>query len=111
VRGGKGGKDRTVVFPESLREALGDHVGRVQDLHKKDLRDGFGEGYIPEALARKYPNACREIGWQYVFPAKGRSADPRSGKEMRHHVMESGVNRASPYFLRKLSALRFGRRR
>lgn len=100
VRGGKGGKDRTVVLPESLRTSLADHFERVQDLHRKDLRDGFGEVYIPEALARKYPNACREIGWQYVFPAKNRSVDPRShlrqgsggqtGKEMRHHVLESG---------------------
>lgn len=94
VRGGKGGKDRTVVLPESLRAALSDHFKRVQDLHRMDHCEGFGEVFIPEALARKYPNACREIGWQYVFPAKNRSIDPRSGKQRRHHVMESGLQKA-----------------
>ena len=94
VRGGKGGKDRTVVLPESLRVVLADHVERVRALHGRDLREGFGEVYIPEALGRKYPNACREIGWQYVFPSKGRTNDPRSGKTMRHHVMESGLQKA-----------------
>jgi integron integrase len=111
IRGGKGGKDRTVVLPEALQEALVEHVGKVQDLHESDLREGFGEVYIPEALARKYPNACREIGWQYVFPAKGRSVDPRShlrqgfggqaGKTMRHHVMESGLQKAVKVAVRK----------
>ncbi len=94
VRGGKGGKDRTVVMPDAVRSVLTEHFERVRVLHDRDLREGFGEVYIPEALARKYPNACREIGWQYVFPAKGRSKDPRSGKKMRHHVMESGLQKA-----------------
>lgn len=94
VRDGKGGKDRTVILPEAVRSRLADHVERVKVLHESDLREGFGEVYIPEALARKYPNACREIGWQYVFPSKNRSVDPRSGKTMRHHVKESGLQKA-----------------
>lgn len=94
VRGGKGGKDRTVVLPEAVRPLLTDHVERVVILHAKDVREGFGEVYIPEALARKWPNACREVGWQYAFPSKRRSVDPRSGKTMRHHVMESGFQKA-----------------
>jgi integron integrase len=94
VRGGKGNKDRTVVLPEAIRTRLADHIERVEALHKSDLREGFGEVYIPEALARKYTNACRETGWQYVFPAKNRSVDPRSGREMRHHVKESGLQKA-----------------
>jgi len=94
VRDGKGGKDRTVVLPEAIRPLLADHLERVVALHAKDLREGFGEVYIPEALARKYPNACRETGWQYVFPSKTRSKDPRSGKIMRHHVLESGFQKA-----------------
>jgi integron integrase len=94
VRGGKGGKDRTVVLPEALRQVLSAHVGRVLELHRQDLREGFGEVYIPEALARKFPNACREPGWQYVFPAKNRSKDPRTGFVRRHHVKESGLQKA-----------------
>ena len=94
IRGGKGGKDRTVVMPEATRPLLADHIERVIALHEADLRAGFGEVYIPEALARKYPNACREMGWQYVYPSKKRSIDPRSGKEMRHHVLESGFQKA-----------------
>ena len=94
VRGGKGNKDRTVVLPEAIRSRLADHIERVEVLHRSDLREGFGEVYIPEALARKYTNACRETGWQYVFPAKNRSVDPRSGRKMRHHVKESGLQKA-----------------
>ena len=101
VRGGKGGKDRTVPLPDAVRPLLAGHVERVAELHAKDLREGFGEAYIPEALARKYPNACRETGWQYVFPAKRRSVDPRSGREMRHHVLESGFQKAVKEGVRK----------
>lgn len=101
VRGGKGGKDRTVVLPEAVRPLLVDHIARVVALHAQDLHEGFGEVYIPEALARKYPTACREIGWQYVFPSKKRSIDPRSGKEMRHHVLESGFQKAVKEAVRK----------
>lgn len=101
VRDGKGGKDRTVVLPEVVRPLLAEHIGRVHELHGADLRAGFGEVHMPEALARKYPTACREMGWQYVFPAKNRSIDPRSGKEMRHHVMESGLQKAVKAAVRK----------
>lgn len=94
VRGGKGGKDRTVILPESLRAALSDHIARVAEQHRQDLGEGFGEVFVPEALARKYPNACRETGWQYVFPARSRSKDPRSGRIRRHHVQESGLQKA-----------------
>jgi integron integrase len=101
VRGGKGGKDRTVVLPETVRSALAEQVERVKKLHVKDLKSGFGEVYIPEALARKYPAACRESGWQYVFPSRNRSIDPRSGKTMRQHVMESGLQKAVKTAVRK----------
>jgi len=94
VRGGKGGKDRTTILPVNLQEELRRQVEAVKALHHQDLAAGFGAVHIPEALARKYPNAEREIGWQWVFPAKERSIDPRSGKEMRHHVLESGLQKA-----------------
>jgi integron integrase len=94
IRGGKGGKDRTTMLPQNLRDELQSQITAVKSLHHRDLEAGFGEVYIPEALARKYPNASRETGWQWVFPAKLRSRDPRSGKEMRHHVLESGLQKA-----------------
>ncbi len=94
IRGGKGGKDRTTILPRNLHDDLLAQIAYVKSLHHSDLVAGFGEVYIPEALARKYRNAARETGWQWVFPAKERSRDPRSGKEMRHHVLESGLQKA-----------------
>jgi len=94
IRGGKGGKDRTTILPRNLHDDLLAQIEYVKSLHHSDLVAGFGEVYIPEALARKYRNAARETGWQWVFPAKERSRDPRSGKEMRHHVLESGLQKA-----------------
>ena len=93
VRGGKGDKDRETVFPEALRSGLEQHLQRVKLLHEKDLAEGYGVVYLPHALARKYPNAAREWIWQYVFPAAGRSKDPRTGKVRRHHVNELAVQR------------------
>jgi len=94
VRGGKGGKDRTTILPQNIREELLLHIEKVTDLHHRDLEEGYGEVYLPNALVRKYPHAARETRWQYVFPAKKRSIDPRSGREMRHHVLESGLQKA-----------------
>jgi site-specific recombinase XerD len=77
-----------------LRDALQAQIEAVKALHHQDLEEGFGAVYIPEALARKYPKALRETGWQWVFPARERSLDPRSAREMRHHVRESGLQKA-----------------
>lgn len=94
VRHGKGGKDRVVPLPESLRDRLRDQVELVRRTHQEDLDGGFGEVYLPTALARKYPNAARELGWQYLFPASRLAADPRSGKVRRHHIHETGLQKA-----------------
>ncbi len=94
IRSGKGGKDRTTFLPRLLRDDLFHHIERVKALHRKDLEEGFGRVYLPNALARKYRNAAWETPWQYVFPAKTRSVDPRSGKVQRHHVLESGLQKA-----------------
>ena len=94
IRSGKGGKDRTTFLPRLLRDDLFHHIERVKALHRKDLEEGFGRVYLPNALARKYRNAAWETPWQYVFPAKSRSVDPRSGKVQRHHVLESGLQKA-----------------
>ena len=94
VRDGKGGKDRRVPLPMKLREALTARIERVRVLHGQDLATGHVSVGLPHALARKYPNAAREFGWQYVFPAIKLSIDPRSGEERRHHVDEGGLQRA-----------------
>jgi integron integrase len=94
VRDGKGEKDRITMLPETLMAPLQEHLVRVKQLHTKDLAEGYGAVYLPYALERKYPNANREWGWQYVFPAKSRSADPRTGTERRHHLDESSLQKA-----------------
>ncbi len=94
IRGGKGGKDRTSYLPKVIQNELLQHLERVKNLHRIDLEQGFGEVYLPEALARKYRRAAKETGWQYVFPSQKRSVDPRTGKERRHHVLESGLQKA-----------------
>jgi integron integrase len=94
VRSGKGDKDRSTLLPESIKTDLYMHLERVRALHDKDLQAGYGDVYLPEALARKYPNAGREWGWQYVFPSKNLSVDPRSGKIRRHHMTEKAIQDA-----------------
>ncbi len=91
---GKGGKSRVTLLPASLSDELRTHLDRVKTVHRTDLEEGFGEVFLPGALGRKYPNAAREFGWQYFFPAKKRSEDPRTGKIRRHHVLESGLQKA-----------------
>ena len=94
IRNGKGGKDRRTILPRSLVESLQAEVERVRVLHAADLRAGFGEVWLPHALARKYRNAETAFGWQYVFPALRRSLDPRDDRERRHHVDAEFVSRA-----------------
>jgi len=94
VRDGKGAQDRVTVLPDSLIPLLQEHLQRVKALHQQDLARGFGSVYLPDALARKYPNADREWGWQYVFPASSLSPDPRSGVVRRHHLHESSLQKA-----------------
>ncbi|GAA3930348.1 hypothetical protein GCM10022229_24940 [Luteimonas lutimaris] len=94
VRSGKGGKDRRVPLPQKLREPLQAAIERACLLHASDTAAGLGEVWLPHALARKYPNAARETGWQYVFPSPRLSADPRSGSQRRHHVDDSMLQRA-----------------
>jgi integron integrase len=94
VREGKGDKDRRVPLPATLREDLRRALDRAITLHKHDIAEGFGEAKLPHALARKYPTASRELGWQFLFPAAKRSPDPRTGRIYRHHVDESVIQRA-----------------
>ena len=94
VRNGKGFKDRITLLPKPLQPALREHLERVKILHENDLAAGYGYVYLPYALERKYTNADREWGWQYVFPASSLSTDPRSGKTRRHHVDGSTLQKA-----------------
>ena len=94
VREGKGFKDRVTMLPEAVVAPLKTHLAKVKALHDEDLAQGVGEVYLPFALDKKYPNAGRDWGWQYVFPSRNLSVDPRSGKTRRHHVDEKGVQRA-----------------
>ena len=94
IRDGKGSRDRRTMLPRSLVESLLREIARARLLHEADLQEGFGAVWLPHALARKYPNAPREIGWQYVFPSAQRSRDPRDGVERRHHVDDAILSRA-----------------
>lgn len=94
IIGAKGGKDRVVGLPAKIKPDLEKQIAKIRDLHDRDEREGFGEVYIPEALSRKYPNAKNEFRWKYVFPSKTLSKDPRSGTIRRHHVLESGLQKA-----------------
>lgn len=94
VRDGKGGKDRHVPLPQRLRAALAAQIERARLIHQQDLAAGHGAVWLPHALARKYPSAPREPGWQYVFPSGQLSRDPRGGELRRHHLDEAGLQRA-----------------
>ncbi len=94
VREGKGQKDRVTMLPGAVKPILIEQLKRVRQVHQQDISQGFGRVYLPEALARKYPNAEREWGWQYVFPAADFSVDPRSGAKRRYHLDESVIQRA-----------------
>jgi integron integrase len=94
IRQGKGGKDRHTMLPRSLMASLQAQLDEAARIHERDTAVGFGRVWLPDALARKYPAASAERGWQYVFPASARSIDPRDGEERRHHLDESTLQRA-----------------
>jgi integrase len=96
------------MLPQSLVEPPRAHLARVRQLHEADLGEGFGRVHLPYALATKYPNAAREWGWQYVFPASRRSIDPRSGIERRHHAPEDSLQRAIKQALRMANIVKPG---
>ncbi len=94
VRDGKGQKDRIAVLPDRLSRPLATQLARARTLHECDLAQGFGSVWLPHALARKYPNAARDWGWQYIFPAAQQSIDPRTRAARRHHLGEQAFQRA-----------------
>ena len=89
-----GAKDRMTMLPESLKPQLKDHLQQVKSIHEKDVVDGWGKVQLPDALARKYPNAPIDWRWQWVFPQEKRWKDSKTGEEGRHHTDESLVQKA-----------------
>ena len=81
------------MLPDALMFQLRDHLARVRSLHERDCKDGLGEVFLPFALARKYPRAVRDWGWQYVFPSHELSIDPRTGRVGRHHADPQNLQR------------------
>jgi len=94
VRSGKGNKDRYTMLPSAVQDSLIQHLRRVKSQHDEDLRNGLGRVALPNALDRKYPNAGKEWGWQWVFPATSHYTDRSTGEKRRHHLHESVLQRA-----------------
>jgi len=94
IRESKGMKWRRTLLPKALIEPLRVQIEKALAMHKEDLAEGFGQVFLPDALARKYPLAATSPAWQYVFPASKRSKDPRANVIRRHHMGEQQVQRA-----------------
>lgn len=103
IRAAKGNKDRVTFLPDILIGLLTEQIIKVKKLHQDDLDKGFGDVYLPNALARKYVNASKSHGWQYLFPSTTISKDPRSGKAMRHHIHKSAMQKSIAQAIKKLS--------
>lgn len=93
----KGHRDRVTILPKGVLADLEAQLIYVKALHNKDLAEGFGSVYMPNALARKYPSASKSLGWQYCFPSANRSEDPRSGEIRRHHILDRSVQKNIKY--------------
>ncbi|RJS91984.1 integron integrase [Salinisphaera sp. Q1T1-3] len=94
VRDAKGARDRVTPLPASIADDLRAQIDAVVSRHQADRVAGYGSVFLPSALARKYPNAETELAWQYVFPSRRLSVDPRSGLTRRHHLSEKGLQQA-----------------
>jgi hypothetical protein len=94
IRDGRGHKDRVTMLPAAVKAALTAHLEGAREQHQADLRHGAGWIELPGALLRKYPNAGREWGWQWVFPATRLYVEPVTGQRRRHHLHESVLQRA-----------------
>jgi integron integrase len=94
VRAGKGGRDRVTMLPERVSASLAAHLERVRRRHDRDVRDGHGWVALPGGLERKYPNAGREWGWHWIFPAVRTYVHRETGQRRRHHLHETVLQRA-----------------
>ena len=101
VRAGKGDKDRHTMLPAAVKEPLAKHLDLIKRQHQRDLERGLGRVALPNALERKYPNAGKEWGWQWVFPATSHYTDKVTGERRRHHLHESVLQKAVKEAVRK----------
>ena len=106
VRSGKGEKDRALMIPEKIKEGLSKHVASVKKVHDQDVKMGYGEVSLPDALEKKYSGAPKEWAWQWVFPTEKLSVDPRTGKVMRWHIHPSAIQRAVKEAVTKANLLK-----
>jgi integron integrase len=106
LRDTKSDRDRVTCLPLGVVEQLKLHIGKVRAQYDEDLTYGRADVELPYALEKKYPNAGREWGWQYVFPASGFSKDPRSGVVRRHHLYETSVQKAIAHAARQAGIIK-----
>ena len=102
VKDSKGRQDRTTLLPSNLVRSLKIQIEFAKNLHQQDLHEGYGEVYLPFALERKYPGAARSLAWQYVFPARSLSVDPRTGVIRRHHILDRSIQKQIKQSINKL---------
>lgn len=95
VRDGKGDRDSITLLPQAAKGPLQEQLKRVRAIHERNLHEGWGRAYLPDALARKYPNAAADWRWQYVFPAEHRWLNHQTGEQGRRHIHEPAVQRGS----------------
>lgn len=108
VRAGKGNVDRVTILPTAVTDKLKNQIRKVKSLHQEDLESGFGRVKLPYAIARKYPNAGTEFGWQHLFPSTRRTKDEKTGNFFRHHIDESTFQRAFTAALRATKMTKHG---
>ncbi len=108
VRDGKGAKDRVTLFPDSLHEPLKQHLAKVKFIHTEDFRRGFGETWLPYALAKKYPNAGKEWKWQYIFPSAKISPTREDGVLRRHYTSDSTIQKAVKEAMKQAAIIKHG---
>jgi len=101
VREAKGGKDRVTVLPAVLDAPLRGHLTRLRAWYEEERRRARPGVSVPFALARKYPQAATQWGWQYLFPSADLCRDPYSGQPVRHHLHEKTIQRAVQGAVRK----------
>ncbi len=93
VRNAKGAKDRVTILPDGLKKILLEQIDKVRIIHENDLKNGYRTVYLPYAIERKYTNASKSFIWQYLFPSKTLSFDPRSNRKQRHHIHVDSAQR------------------